>query len=110
SVLPLLLLDHHLVVGVPTRPSQEIENRRALDEISGMTGMPTLAWPLPPEYLAKACQHFHDPRSLRIAISRAMEGRPTEANARQSESLTPSDAPVIDLVNQVLEQALELGA
>ncbi len=110
QIVPLRLVGRRLVVaiaaGAPNSPAQTA----VLERIATLTGHAVTAWPIEAERLRRACRMLYDPHSLRGAMARAMERGQPEHEVFAVDERQPTDAPIIDLVNDLLARAIEAGA
>ncbi|HEY9722705.1 MAG TPA: ATPase, T2SS/T4P/T4SS family [Oscillatoriaceae cyanobacterium] len=116
-LVPLRLIGERLIVAFPRGQSSQEQVAAVLNKQSATAGLLVHGIAFPPESMDKALSHFYDPASAERLVARAVErvipgGRPS-ATKQVVEVATPSDAqeaPIVELVNRVLTQAITMGA
>ncbi|MBU6428586.1 MAG: hypothetical protein KGR26_06235, partial [Cyanobacteria bacterium REEB65] len=113
NVVPLVKVGRRLVVGM-----LRVDDVKTLDTLSLLTGYLVVPLPIRDDDLQQALATFYENKvsAKEAAIEKAVKvaGDDKPATTRRiediSESATDSDAPVIELVNSILNDAIEKGA
>ena len=110
QILPLAEIGGDLVVAVAA-DAPHAATAQALERVAAAAGEEVWPWPVDGEALARACHAYFDPHALRGALARALERGPQEPDrVGPLEGRVPGDSPIIDLVEDILAEALAEGA
>lgn len=110
QMVPLKMVGRRLVVAVPAGQANSPSDTAVLERAATLSGKPVIPWPMDPEHVKAACRTHYDPHSVRGAMARAIERGHPELVATGQLEHTMVDAPIIDLVNDLLARGVDAGA
>lgn len=106
-ILPLARVGGRLVVAVPA----DAPPGSLAPVLMRLPGGEPLTWAVDGPDLERGCHAFYDPHALRGALARALErGRPEADPERAPVTATRGDAPIVDLVDDLLLEAQDANA